>query len=258
MRIGITTALCLGLSGAALAESPDHALQVGLDIAAQAVRDDTLVPLAHGGLRPSLSPRYFGDLETGMLLADGRLGLGYVVSSEGEEGATFTWGLHAAYLFYLNADAAEGLAVGPALGWDNETFYLGDWDDAHTYWIGAMWLGPRARWWRRLDESWRLDIDGQIGVIGLLSRPPEYRKTKQETSYDIPRFYAWPTRDLKPAWIGNFQVARISLDFYNSRSTSRVPTGLGLGTEIGFLRASNPDQAFSVEASLRISYSWGL
>jgi hypothetical protein len=251
-------AVCLWVCLPALAQSPRHSIQAGIDVAAQSVRDDTLVPLAHTGLRLALAPRYFGDVGGGLLLAQGRFGLGYVVGRYGEEGLTFTWGLHASALLPLSENAAGAVTLGPALGWDNETFLFGDWDDAHPYWIGTLWLGPRAHAWRWLSDGWRMDLDGQIGLFGFFSRPAAYGRVKQETSYNVLRFYGWPTHDLELGWIGDFQVMRAAIDFYRTRSRSRVPTGFGLGSEIGFARASSPDPAFSVEISLRLSYTWGL
>ena len=71
-----TAVICLCLCGSARAAPPKHGIQVGLDIAAQSVRDDTLVPLAYGGLRLALAPRYFADAGFGQVLADRRMGIG--------------------------------------------------------------------------------------------------------------------------------------------------------------------------------------
>jgi hypothetical protein len=251
--------ICLEICVPANAQPlPRHSIQAGFDIAAQSARDDTLVPLAHTGLRLAVAPRYFGDTCVGLLLADARLGLGYIVGKYGEEGLSFTWGLHASDLFTVSENASGAVTVGPAIGWDAETFLFGDWDDAHPYWIGSLWLGPRTHGWRWLNERWRMDFDGQIGLLGLLSRPPAYRPIKQETSYSIARYYSWPTHHLKPAWLADFQVARAAIDFYHTKTRARVPTGLGLGSEIGFARASIPEPAFTAEISFRLSYTWGL
>lgn len=173
-------------------------------------------------------------------------------------GLAFSWGLHASPLFFVVEGDGVGLALGPVLGWDNETFYFGDWDDAHGYWIGARWIGPRAHGRAALNERWRLDYDGQLALLGLLSRPPAYRHTKQETSEHVPDFLAWPTEDPKVATIADFQLVRASVDFHRTRERGRVPTGFGIGAELSFTRAVDPKPAFSFESTLRLSYTWGL
>lgn len=252
--VGVASSLISG----ALVAAPRHALQIGLDAGAQSVRDDVLVPLAHSGFRLALSPRYAADLSPVLLLADARLAASYVLGRFDEEGLTFGWSVHTSSQFLLSEGACGGVSLGPALGWDNETFFFGDWDDAHTYWIGALWIGPRAHVWRWLGRSFRLDFDAQLGLAGLLSRPPEYRLRKQETSENIPRFWGWPTRSLAPAWILDFQVARVAADLYHTKSRARVPTGFGVGSELALLRAADPAPAFAVELVFRASYTFGL
>lgn len=251
----LATALCLAAPASA---HPKHSLGGALDLGVHSARDDTLVPLAHTGPRVALSPRYFGDLGFALLFADGRFGLAYVLGAEGEEGLTSIWGLHAGLLFDLNAGEDYGISLGPALGWDNETFYFGDWDDAHAYWLGTLWLGPRMHTYRRLGERWRADFDAQLALVGFFARPPAYRYHKQETSEDLLAFLEWPTHNLEPGWFGDFQVVRASLDFYRTRRPGPIPTGLGLGIEAGFSHAASPDDVLSFETVARLSYSWEL
>lgn len=253
--IVVAMSLCL----AAFAQArPRHSLGGAVGIGVHSARDDTLVPLAHTGPRLALSPRYFGDLGFGLLFADGRFAMAYVLGAEGEEGLTSIWGLHAGLLFQLDAGANHALSLGPAFGWDNETFYFGDWDDAHAYWLGTLWLGPRMHNYRRLNERWRADFDVQIALLGFFSRPPAYRYHKQETSDDVLAYFEWPTHDLRPGWFGDFQVLRASIEFFRSKRRGPVPTGLGLGVETSFSHASSPDDVLSFEALARCSYTWEL
>jgi hypothetical protein len=112
-----------------------------------------------------------------------------------------------------------------------------------------------ARW---LSARWRLDFDGQFALFGTLSRPPAYRMMKQETSYDILPFLGFPTQDPEFAWLADFQIVRLSVDFRRMRARARVPTGLALGGELAFARAVEPSPAVSFETTFRLSYAWGL
>ena len=165
MRSCTVPALCLALVLPLTASAQRHAIQAGLDTAFQAERDDMLVPLAHSELRLALAPRYFGDTKFALWLADGRFGVGYGAGRYGEQAATFTWGLHASPQFLVSEEATHGLSFGPALGWENETFLFGDWDDAHAYWIGALWFGPRM-------HDFRFDGAPTNTPIATFSPPP--------------------------------------------------------------------------------------
>lgn len=249
---------CAWLVASRAEGAPRHALGGALDIGVHVARDDTLVPLAHTGPRLALSPRYFGEFGSGLGLADARVGFAYLRGPEAEEAYSTLWAFHAGLVFFLQHGSGYGLALGPALGWDNETFYFGDWDDSHAYWLGVLWAGPRMHAFSRLSEGWRADLDAQVALLGFYSRPPAYRIRKQELADDFSTLVEWPTHGLEPGWVAEFQVVRASLDFYRSRSDSRVPRGMGLGTEVGFSHASSPDLAVSFETLVRISYLWGL
>lgn len=256
----VALVLAFGLSAVTRLALPAsrHAIQAGFDVAAQSMRDDSLVPLAHTGLHLAVAPRYFGDFGRELLLADASLGMGYVVGRFGEMGLTFTWRVGASPLFRAYESARAAVFVGPTFALDNETFFFGDWDDAHTYWIGARWIGPRAHGWRWLGGRWRLDFDGQFALFGALSRPPALRLHKQETSWNVPRFYSWPLDDPSFGWLADFQLVRAAVDFYRTRSRARVPTGFGIGGEFAFTRAVEPAPAFSARLTCRLSYTWGL
>ena|SRR6187399_1929319 len=94
-RIVVTMLTSVWLTTSALAAAPHHSVGGSLDLGVHAVRDDALVPLTHTGARVALSPQYGIDLDLGLLLADGRFGMAYVLGNAGEEGLTSIWGLHA-------------------------------------------------------------------------------------------------------------------------------------------------------------------
>lgn len=248
---------CLGLAGNARAE-PHHGLAVGLDLGLQSVRDDTLAPVAFSGPQLLFVPRYFGQLGNGLLTGEARLGLGYVLDRADAEGATFAWGLRASYSFLVR-EGDWNVTVGPALGWSNDLFYLVDWDDGHGYWIGTVWLGPGARVWHWLMGLWRMDVGGEIALLGWQSRTPPGRRRKQEMGPDVLHSILQPpTRDLELGSLLDWQVAHVFLDFHRTYARSRVPNGWGVGGELAVSRAGSPELAFAFNASLRFSYTWGL
>jgi hypothetical protein len=257
-RFSAAVFMAAALLAAPAAPAPREAIEAGLEVGVQVARDDALVPLAHTGPRLALAPRYYGEFGPELLIAEGRLGAGIIVARYGEAGLTFSWRLQLSPLFRLEESSNAFLYLGPTLAFDHETFFFADWDDAHAYWIGARWLGPRVHGARWLSARWRLDFDGQVALFGTLSRPPAYRLRKQETSEDILSVLGFPTQDPELAWLADFQIVRLSVDFRRMRARARVPTGLALGAELAFARAVEPSPAFSFETTFRLSYAWGL
>jgi hypothetical protein len=259
-------AILVTMSSSTVARANEHSLEPALDLASDTARDDTLVPLAHSGLRAAVLGSYVGDYGKLLTVADARTGLGIVSGAHAEFGATLTWRVNLGVLFPLGQHGASGWALGPSVGTDNETFYFGDWDDAHPYWIGATWLGPRYYAWTRLNADWAVRWDVQAALAGLLSRPPAYRKTKQETSDSIWIYASAPMHEPSLAWFDEFQVLRALISFHRDRAgrvtsglgqSAAVPKGWGLGSELTLVHASRPASAFSLELGLRFSYAWG-
>jgi hypothetical protein len=246
---------CFALSSGAQAE-PRHAVQAGLDLGYYAFRDDVLVPLALGGPGLALSPRYFGALGPGLFEGGARAGFAYVLDREGVEGAMGRWGWHGKYLLPVR-EGRWRILCGPVLASDNEVLVTSDWDDAHEHWIGTNWLGPGVRAWRLLRGSWRVDIAGEVALLGLQSRSPSGRRPKQETFNDVTLPFRDPVREPTFGSIFDWQLVRGSVEFYSTRVRSAVPTGWGVGSEVMFTRATEPALAFAFAASLRASYTWG-
>jgi hypothetical protein len=246
----------LTVAPVANAES-DHGLQAGLDVGLHVFRDDVLVPLAFSGLRLAPVPRYFGAIGPGVLTADALLGLGYVLDREGAEGAALSWALHASYLFRLE-EKRWRIAVGPATGWDNDVLVISDWDDAHEHWIGTLWVGPGVRAWRSLRGGFRVDLAGELALVGFQSRSPAGRRPKQETSHDLSLPFTDPTRDFEFGSVLDWQVVRASIDFYATKKRAVTPNGWGIGSELAFMHASEPAPAVAFTASIRASYTWAL
>lgn len=246
---------CLGLAYPAAA-APAHGVQLGVDLAFYSVRDDTLAPIAFSGPRFGVEPRYFGSLGSALISAGGRFGLGYVIDRAGARGASGSWGLHLAYL-PLVSEGSWNVAVGPALGWDNARFWFAEWDDAHTYWIGTLWLGPGVRAWHWLSARWRVDLAAELALLGWQSRTPDGRRRKQETS-DFSSLIVPATRDMRFGWLADWQVVRCSLELYRVRTAAPTPNGFGIGVELGLTRAAEPSLAFAFNTSLRASYTWSL
>lgn len=247
--------LCLGVASAARAQAR-HGVQAGVAAGFHAFRDDVLVPLAFSGPRVALAPRYFAALGPGLLVTDAELGVAYVLDREGARGGVLSWALHARYLLPLY-EGCWHVMLGPLVGSDNDVLVVSEWDDAHAHWVGTTWVGPSVRAWRWLDDTWRMDLSGELALVGLQSRSPSGRRPKQELYPDLGLPFRDSTRDPRLGSFLEWQVARASIDLHATPFRSRVPTGWGIGGEVTLAHATEPELAFAFTASLRASYTWG-
>jgi hypothetical protein len=250
----------LALSGSsftARADEPSHAIGAEIALVASAVRDDLLVPHAQSGGGLSLGLEYLGHLGPGFLDGAARVGLAAGADRLGAVGAALEQGLGLRYVLPVASPGAWRVAAGPAVGADADVFLFGDWDDAHGYWMGSTWLGPAGRAWRPVGARWRLDLAGELALVGLVSRPPAYRENKQD-ALDSPRFYfVHAYEGAEPSWIGQWQLARLRLELSRARSQSFVTRAWRFGIEARVARAAQPEPAFALALKLVVAKGWG-
>jgi hypothetical protein len=251
--------VCVALATAtpARAQEIDHALGAELALVTSATRDDLLVPLAHTGGGAALGIGYLGRVGPGLLDLSARMGLGVEADRNDALAAAVEQGLGLRYLFPLRPLGRWRLAVGPSAGLDADVSYFGDWDDAHAYWLAEAWLGGGARAWRPIRDRWRVDLAGELAVVGLQSRPPSYRLNKQDP-LDDPSFWLVDVYDdAEPGWIADWQLARVRIDLSRTDETSFVTRSWRVGVELRLSRSSEPETAFAAAAKLVVGKAWG-
>jgi len=233
-------------------EVPRFGIQAGFSLSYLGARDDSLVPLLHGGPRLAISPAFQVAIGAGSLRLEGNFGLAYLQDRYGDEGIAADWDASASYWL---APAGTGLSPGLSLGWDNDIVLFADWDDVHAYWIGYRWIGPSLAVKRGLGGGWNLELRGSLAVAGLASRPPAYQSSKQEATRRVSFYFETPNREPFFSWIGETQLVRASFEVYRPGASTSANSWT-LGGELRFARASLPLPAYSLEASLRAAYSW--
>ncbi len=249
--------LCAMPSATARADDATQSLGAEVAVVASSARDDLIAPLASSGGGLSLGAEYLGEAGPGLLDVSARLGLAAGEDRVGAVGLAVEHGIGLRYLVPLPAAADWRTAFGPALGADADVFYFADWDDAHEYWMGATWLGAGGRGWRPLGRAWRLAAAGELGLVGLVGRPHEYRMNKQDPS-NSPGFWLVDVyRDPEPAWIGNWQLARARIEFSRSSEESFVTRSWRFGLEARLARADEPQPAFALAVKLVLAKGWG-
>jgi len=242
---------------AALGDPPRHAAAVEVAAVGSSVRDDLMVPLASSGAGVAIGAGYLGYLGPGIL--DVGVRLGFAVGSDRVDalGAALEHGIGIRYAIPLRPLGSWHTAVGPAAGVDADFFYLGDWDDSHAYWIGARWVGAAARAWRPLGNRWRMDVAGELGLFGLVSRPPPVRDSKQDPLDSLGYLFVDVHDGGELAWMGNWQLARARVELSRPGGDSFVAAGWRFGGELRLDRTSEPTTAFAVQIKLIGARAWG-
>jgi hypothetical protein len=144
------------------------------------MREDLLVPYAFTG--PALA---FG---AGYGLMKGSHGLDLTLdfgmapawTRAGDPGLHARYALGAAYHALIYARARRSSWLGVVTRFSHELASLVSWDDAHGYWLDALMVGPALR---HTEQPWpgaALELQTDVGLLGLSSRPPARRLNKQD------------------------------------------------------------------------------
>jgi hypothetical protein len=251
-----TSCVLVALLLPASAGGVEHAVGAELALVGAASRDDILVPHAHSGGGLALGIQTLHELGPGVLDVAARFGMVVAADRIGAMAAVFEHGVGARYTVPIARLGAWRLALGPAIGLDADASYFADWDDARGYWMGSSWLGAAARAWRPVGAGWRLDGAGELGVVGLISRPPERRIAKQDPM-DLGYYLIDVYREPEPAWLGSWQLARVRVEVSPTRATSSITSAWRFGVELRVARADEPRPAFALGVKLVAAKAWG-
>jgi hypothetical protein len=251
--LGILVAIS---SSVASADEPTQSAGAEAAAVGAAVRDDLMVPLANTGFSAALGAEYLGEVGPGVLDVTVRLGAGTGWDRVGAQALVIEDGIGVRYYLPTRDLGAWHNAVGPAAGVEADVFYLGDWDDSHDYWMGARWIGTAARTWRPLAHGWRMDGAGEVGLLGLVGRPPAMRENKQDPNNSL-RYLLLDVYDRPElAWPGNWQLIRLRVEVSKGEGASLIAGGWRLGGEARLARIDDPAPAFAVQLKLVVARRW--
>ncbi len=236
--------------------APVAVVEAGGGAGLRVARDDILVPRASTGPALDVKGRFLG-LYRGVLFDTGlHLGFGALFDRDGHPAAAVSHAFHVAGLPIVRGADGKGwsVAAGPVLRWSTDVLWLAKWDDAHGYWMGRRWLGASVRAWRSLSPSWRLDVTGDLSLVGFESRPPGYRANKQEGLTHVSYYFVDVNRSPELGALWTWQSMRVSFELH--RSSSTLPLGLGLGVDMRFDHTDRPASAYLFETMFRLSRAW--
>ncbi|MDH4241249.1 MAG: hypothetical protein OEW48_16955 [Phycisphaerae bacterium] len=141
---------------------------------------------------------------------------------------------------------------GIALPLQMRNLFLASWDDAHLYWLTTHSLAVVGEYHTSLPRLGYTVIRLDLPIIGLVSRPPDYRYRQQEPLNHFSYHFSAPNKsfDLKTIW--GFQSPLLQVMI---RPESRG-TLLSLGLELALDHCREPKDIWILNTRLLVRYQW--
>jgi hypothetical protein len=222
------------------AQTVTQRVETRLGLGSLSMRDDLLVPYAFtgpalafmGGYAVMKGPHTFDVvLDFGMAPAWTRAG---------DPGMHARYSLSALYGFAVYAHPRRGTWAGALVRFSHDLAVLSSWDDAHGYWLDALMFGPALR---HAEQPWpkaALELQTDVGLLGMASRPPARRLNKQDAltkvRYHVNRLAQKP----EFAWLGDTTLLRAEALLRWRPRAKPWGSGAGVGLETRLARARDP------------------
>lgn len=196
-----------------------------LDIDNPVVRDDGLVRLAFKGIGGSvgLAQKWHGHDFT--IESDADLDMNYLSTRYGNPGARISFLVQAVtshtVIKFNNSIISAGIPLVASI----DDWYLFSWDDAHLYWLTAYWTGLSANYDFQLANGVKISGKIKSPLTSFVSRPPEYRKDKQEGI--IGDLFTRSNSSLQPVSVNRYRG--IDLEISCAKMLRRSELSLNMG-----------------------------
>jgi hypothetical protein len=211
-----------------------------LGLGSLSMREDLLVPYAFTG--PALAFGAGYGLMKGAHGLDLSLDFGMAPAwtRAGDPGLHARYALGAAYNVLIYARARRSSWLGAVARFNHELASLVSWDDAHGYWLDALMVGPALR---HTEQPWpglALELQTEVGLLGLSSRPPARRLNKQDALTKVRYHFNRLAQQPEVAWLGNTTLLRAEAVLRWRAREQAWGNGAGVGLETRLARASDP------------------
>ena len=211
--------------------------ELGVALGAVQLRDDALAPFRWTGPLVDLSAS--GSFITGRIRHQPKLSLSvaYACNRYGHGAAAIDIG--AGYRLFLHWSlrlAGGAFEPGAWVFYRQHNAYFYSWDDTHIYWLTGFGVGPARAWRRAVSRRVTLGVDAAGSLLALASRPPEYRRNKQDRFEHIGFYFIDNFRNLSVSLPDRYQAAdvRAGIEWRAGRGV------VGAGYRLDLLRATWP------------------
>jgi hypothetical protein len=211
---------------------------LGVTLGANLLRDDLLVPFRWTGPLVGLSAS--GSFMTGRVRHRPEISLSVTSATNRHGNAALAVDIGGGYRLLF--DRLVGLAGGAfepgvLIFYRQHNALLWSWDDAHDYWLNGFGIGPALAWRRVLSDRTTFCVEAGGSLLAFASRPPEYRRNKQDRLETVGFYFIENFRDLEVSLPDRYQAADVRAGF-----ETRVGRGLiAAGYRFDLLRATWPE-----------------
>ncbi len=218
-------------------------------------REDLLVPLSFDGPRFSLGAVYANRTSDQRINSRLKIGAGFLKNRYSHSAYALELGLRSSWLARVSSSPELGTFwLGASLPLEMNNVFFDSWDDAHLYWVTAYMLGVAAAWEYGLFGEYSAMVHVEIPLLGLVSRPGEYRYTKQEALNQWTFHFSEPNRNLRFASLGAYRAIFVQTLLTPGPDSNALV--LGIEFEYGYCARPSPFQL--MHTSIVASYQWGL
>jgi hypothetical protein len=239
---------------AATRPAPAWAFRLRTDLALYQMRDDLLAPLRYAG--PALGLGVEVERRTASAEHAAHLRFGFAAGLNRYRHGAFAVPISGSYTYLRPLGPAHSRAFSALLGIAGsarmDDMYFIQWDDAHLYWLTTYAIGPAARVRVPLSGNRELSFDGEVPLVGVVSRPPEERRNKVDPLVFPGTWFTQPHRDLSFATWPELIGADLRVAY--TRSAGSRPTRVVYHAV--FRTTPNPRRAVVLEQA--IGFEWTL
>jgi len=209
---------------------------LGVVLGLDQLRDDALVPFRWTG--PLVGLSLGGDFSTGRVRHQPEFSISVASAANRFGQGALAADVAAGYRVFARPLrlASGGLEPGGLLFYRQHNALLYSWDDAHDYWLNGFGIGPALAWRRALSRGATVGIEAAGSLLAFASRPPGYRRNKQDRTEQIEFYFVDNFRDLRVSLPDRYQAAdvRAGLEWRAGRGV------LAAGYRFDLLRATWP------------------
>lgn len=245
--------------GTSRAQEPDRSKptrqHLGIQFAggSASYREDLIVPLGFGGPSLSLGPVYTRQAEESLIRIGLSFPVGYLKNRYSHEAYVIRLEFDPSWVRRLTRhDRYGGLWGGIALPMQMNNLFLESWDDAHLYWLTTYSLAPAIEWQKEISEKNQAVVRMEVPLVSLVSRPPAYRRTKQEALSHWTYHFTRPNGSLHLETPGVYRGLFLRILFTRKMGRSL----LGLGCEFQYHHCTRPRDIRAMNTLVTISYQW--
>ena len=251
----LAIAACIAVPIGARAQT--HVVEAGLPITSASARDDLLVPLASTGGGVGLLGRYRLGIDSERVEAELALGAAVLFDRFDNAAVQLPYSFALAYAHVVQRSGLTMTQLGVTLRWQTELSYFEAWDDAHGYWLSMLALGPNLRHAYGVARHVTLETRAELALIGLASRPPSYRRNKQDAVTHA-EYYVDRIEGNEPFWLWDVQAVQLEALLRARAPGATYGTGFGAGVLARLARASDPEPYAALYLGLLFAYGWQL